>query len=227
LLQYFGETSEGKNCESCDACTTTKESFDGTIIAQKILSAVVKTGNKFGAQHVINVLRGSKSKAVLDRGHDSLSVYGIVKDYDDSALRLFFKELVAKGYVLKEEINPDIFVFRVSPKGMEALKERTAFELAKPPASSGKEKSSSRKPSSAPTNSDLFQELRSLRKKLAEERNVPPFVIFNDKSLLEMTEHMPQDKDSFSKISGVGAQKLESFGTEFMKVIKRYAKGES
>ncbi len=224
LLKYFGEVGGEQNCESCDTCTTTKEMFDGTIIAQKILSAVIKTGNRFGAQHVINVLRGSKSKPVLDRGHDTLSVYGIVKEYDDSALRLFFKELVAKGYLLKDEIDTNIFVFKVSPQGMEALRERSAIELTQPPVTLSKTKTSSSRTSAAHSYNALFQELRALRKKLAEARNIPPFMIFSDKSLIEMTEYLPQDKESFSKIFGVGAQKLEDFGRDFMEVIRRYEK---
>ncbi|MDP2656659.1 MAG: DNA helicase RecQ [bacterium] len=224
LLRYFGEVGEMQNCASCDTCTTTKETFDGTVIAQKILSAVIKTGQKFGAQHVISVLRGSKNQGVLSRGHDSLSVYGIVKDYDDSALRLFIKELASKGYLLKDEIDHNIFIFKVSAKGMDALKQRASIELTKPPVAMAKGKSSSSgKGSSTHSDNELFQELRALRRKIAEQRNVPPFVIFSDKSLLEMTEYLPQEREQFSKIFGVGAQKLEDFGHKFMEVIRQYA----
>ncbi|MBM3932887.1 MAG: DNA helicase RecQ [SAR202 cluster bacterium] len=218
LLEYFGETYDQDNCKSCDVCLAPAEEFDGTEIAQKVVSAVVRTGERFGAVHVIDVLRGGNTKKIRDFGHDQLSVYGIVKDFSREDLVTIVQQLLRKGIL--EKSADEFPVLRVSSSGWSFLKNRERMVLVRP--------------RQAPTHSaapvaevafdrGLFERLRSLRKQIAESRGVPPFVIFGDVALQQMSFYVPQSHDSFAMISGVGREKLAQLGDAFLGEIRRYA----
>jgi ATP-dependent DNA helicase RecQ len=219
LLEYFGEKWIGDQCGGCDTCLAEKEDFDATEITQKILSAVIRTGERFGMSHISNVLRGSKTERVLALGHDKLTVHGIARDSTDPELKYIIGLLLAKGLLVKGQEYPTL---AVTLSGRAFLKNRETLVLAKP-----KQSSASEHPRQAPSlayDQALFEELRALRKRIADSRGVPPFVIFGDVTLQQMATYFPQRNESLSRISGVGTAKLEEFGPEFLTVICRHAR---
>ncbi len=223
LLKYFGETGMPSSCASCDACMTPQETYDATDIAQKVLSAVIRTGERFGAHYVISVLRGKENDDIFKRMHNTLSVHGIAKEQSDGELQHVMRLLVQKGLLIREEGKYP--TLRVSDEGKIWLKERGTLTL---PVHRLAETTSSRKDKdTAPYHKDLFEELRVIRKQIADSRNVPPFVIFGDASLREMAQYLPQSRENFARITGVGEKKLEEFGEQFVSIITRFAERKS
>ena len=222
VLRYFGEEPGQAHCGACDVCMGDK--FDATVIAQKVLSAVIRTGERFGASYVSQVLRGAKTRQTEERGHRDLSVYGIVDDFNDSGLRDVMSALMSAGLLARNDGEyPTLWV---TSEGREFLRDRQQIDL--PVFASMKSASSSNGRSSDHENHDefdvtLFEELRGLRTQLARDLGVPPYVVFGDAPLREMARRFPQSEDSFLKISGVGRRKLEDFGPAFLEVIRSYA----
>ena len=224
LLRYFGEEWEEEDCGACDICVDTDNRFDATEVAQKVLSAVVRTDERFGANHVIDVLVGSRDKRVLALGHDQLSVYGIVKDFSKRQLKEVFGQIQAKGLLVRNE--GDYPTLSLSPEGWAFLKQRESLTLVKPTMDRRAARS---RPGGDAFKYDeaLFQELRALRKRLAEERGVPPYVVFGDVSLRHMSAAYPCSKEEFSRMHGVGEVKLQEYGPEFVSVIKEYVEANN
>lgn len=217
LLKYFGEAMDVDNCGSCDNCTTSHEKFEATIIAQKILSAVVRTESRFGKKYIADILLGKKNQKVLLNKHDQLSVFGIVKDFSEHELGQIISELCNVEILAKSEGKYP--VLSLTKKGRDFLSSQGTLELSKPEKDLVAAKTSK---ANSQYNTELFEILRSLRRTLADEANVPPFVIFGDASLREMASFFPVDKKSFNNISGVGARKLEQFGEVFIRAIKKF-----
>ncbi len=220
LLEYFGEDGHSENCNNCDRCLVSEEMFDATEITQKILSAVLRTGQRFGTNYVIEILRGSHSSAVSSRGHDALSVFGIAKEYDKLELRGLMQTLVSKR-ILQKSIG-EYPILALTQEGMNFIKDEKKIFLPKPAKSVKYIKNI--KDQEKKYNVDLFEALRSLRKQIADSKNVPPFIIFGDVSLREMAIYFPQSHKSFGAISGVGEKKLEQYGSIFIGVIQKFAK---
>ena len=241
LLDYFGEDSlaspvalfaqsdssgdDAGNCGGCDVCLADMEDFDATVIAQKILSAVVRTGERFGAGYIAQVLRGSKAERVLRLGHDNLSVYGIVNDHSDGEIREICGLLLDKGMLRKT--SSEYATLGVTTEGRRFLNDRESLTLSrrKKQERPARESRSSRGGvrDTLDYDSGLFEELRALRRRIASEKRVPPYVVFGDATLQQMAYYMPQSEDSLSRISGVGAVKLAQYGDEFLAVIREYA----
>jgi len=225
LLNYFGESWAQAKCDSCDNCTIVKEQFDATEISQKIISCVAKTGGYFGASHIIAVLRGSRNKKVLDKRHDELSVYGIAKNYSDNELKSLIIALLDQDIL--EKAPGDYPTLKVSNKGMLMIRnnqkislERAHQSISTPPMASKTKKGSKVQGNFDP---ELFEELRVLRRQIADNKGVPPFMIFGDVSLREMSEYYPQSLESFAKINGVGAEKLAKYAEVFINAIRIFA----
>ncbi len=217
LLNYFGEELN-ENCGACDMCLTKKEKFDATIPTQKILSAIIKTDNRFGKNYITGVLLGKNVSRIRRNNHNQISVFGIVKDYSEDDLEQIINNLIGLGLVSKtQDQYPTL---NITSKGISFLKNKEKIELSKPI----KDNLGGDNKKELDHNLELFNLLRELRKKIADSENVPPFVVFSDVSLKEMSTYFPQDKDSFNKISGVGALKLEKYGDEFLKIIKKFSK---
>ena len=220
LLDYFGEEWQVDGCNACDVCLRDSEervaasTYDGTEIAQKVLSAVIRTGERFGAAHVVAVLKGSRSKRVLELGHDRLSVHGIARGVDPDELKDVIDQLVDKDLLARS--SGDYPTLSVTARGRTSLKDRETVEITRTAAPLPTE-------TAGAIDTALFDKLRSLRKRLADEQSVPAFVVFGDAALRKMATHMPRDHESFRRIKGVGDAKLQQFGGQFIAVIADHA----
>jgi ATP-dependent DNA helicase RecQ len=222
LLDYFGEKNTPTTCSACDLCTREVEMFDATEIAQKILSAIFRTGNSFGKAHVIDVLRGSRKKAIVLRKHDQLALHGIAKDQSAETLGQLFDELTRHGLCAQKP--GEYATYALTKNGIVFLKSKKSLQLPKPEVWKERvEKTKKVRPAKVTDyDEDLFQILRTLRRALAEEKSVPAFVIFGDVSLQEMAADQPTTLTQFSTIKGVGAQKLETYGQVFVELIQEF-----
>ena len=220
LLRYFGE--ELATCEGCDNCENPRETFDGTVPAQKFLSCVLrvqqKSGFSFGLNHIVEVLTGGETEAIRQRGHDQVSTFGIGSELSRKQWQAIGRELLRLGLVA---VAPGKFAtLELTPDGMAALRARTSITLTKP--SEIPEKSRRKRAGEIECDEALFDRLRGLRRKIADERDVPAYVIFSDASLREMARSYPTRLGDFAQIPGVGQQKLATFGEAFVAEITHY-----
>ena len=217
LLKYFSEDFQEK-CENCDNCTTNFERFDGTVIAQKALSAVYRTGQRFGISYLIDLLRGSESAKIRDE-HKALKTYGVGSDISKENWFDHFKDLIDQGFLAQTEGQYPVIALTEKSDGV--LKGKIKVELIKFKIKEAK-KPTLLPETSIPYREDLFDELRQLRTSFARRENVPPYVLFSDSTLIEMAAYLPQDKAEMLLISGVGDTKLEKYGNAFLKTINAY-----
>jgi ATP-dependent DNA helicase RecQ len=222
LLRYFGEERPNESCNGCDNCLSPRETFDGTIAAQKFLSCVhrvqQKSGFSFGLNHIVEVLTGAKTEAVRQRGHDTLSTYGIGSELKREGWQAVGRELLRMGFL---EAAPGKFAtLSLTSAGMAALRERTSVTLTKQPDVA--EKARGTRAGTIECDEALFDRLRVVRRQLADERAVPAYVIFSDVALREMARAYPTTPVEFRRIPGVGEQKLKDFAEPFLAQIKEY-----
>jgi ATP-dependent DNA helicase RecQ len=222
LLRYFAEERPNEPCNGCDNCLNPPETFDGTIAAQKFLSCVLriqqKSGFAFGLNHIVEVLTGADTEAIRQRGHNELSTYGIGKELKRDAWQAVGRELLRLGFV---EVAPGKFAtLQVTGAGREALRARTAIILTKPPDKP--EAKAKQRAGAIECDEALFEDLRLVRRNLADERNVPAYVIFSDVALREMARSYPTTPTEFRRIPGVGEQKLKDFAEPFLAAITAY-----
>jgi ATP-dependent DNA helicase RecQ len=223
LLRYFGEDFRESNCGGCDNCLTPRETFDGTLAGQKFLSCVFrvreKSGFDFGINQIVEVLSGAETENILKWDHQTVSTYGIGKELSRVEWRTIGRELVRLGYLRQaaEKFN----VLQLTEQGAAALKERQSIRLTKAVAAT---KPAKARPGEISCNEDLFERLRRLRKRLADERGVPPYIVFSDVSLRQMASSYPSNESEFAQISGVGEQKLQRFGKRFISEIAAYSR---
>jgi len=223
LLAYFGETFVSENCGTCDNCGADQSAqVDITIPAQKFLSCVKRSGERFGAAHVVDILLGSKNDKIEKYKHHELSTYGIGKELTKSQWMHVSRQLVERGLLNQE---PAYRVLSVTAKGLEMLKSREQVKGQINEAQRS-ERTGARGKISADSEYDksLFSLLRNKRKELADEAGLPPYVIFSDKTLVEMAGYFPQSQESLLNISGVGKVKFERYGADFLKIIKEYCR---
>jgi ATP-dependent DNA helicase RecQ len=219
LLAYFGERLE-QDCGNCDICQSPPERFDATEAARKALSCVYRVGQRFGMGHVIDVLRGSQSQRMIELRHDKLSTFGIGKELSQEAWGNLLRQLIHLGYL--EQDLASYMVLKLTERARPLLRGEERLELAKPRAARVVEtKAAAQKPA---YDDALFQELRALRKQIADEQQVPPYVVFADATLAGMAAQMPKDKWELLKITGVGQHKLARYGDAFLRVIKEHGK---
>lgn len=226
LLQYFGEEAADR-CNACDFCLNPpKEKTDFTVAAQKFLSCVKRTGERFGTAYVVDVLRGAKTQKILANGHDSLSTYGIGHDLSKTAWQALGRQLVQQG-LLKQEA--EFGTLALTPLAIPLLKGETAFfgkTLA--PESSGKIAAPAKKRELlANANAELFEILRRKRKELADEQNLAPYMIFSDKSLIDMSTRLPRNRAEFLEVHGVGEAKWQRYGEQFLFLINNYTENQT
>jgi ATP-dependent DNA helicase RecQ len=222
LLKYFGETLADASCDNCDNCLEPRETFDGTIAAQKFLSCVhrvqQKSGFAFGMNHIIEVLTGGDTEPIRLRGHNELSTYGIGRDIPRATWQSIGRELTRLGLVA---IAPGRFAtIELTALGREALKKRTSITLTKP--AEVPEKGRRKRAGEIECDEELFDALRQIRRRIADERDVPAYVIFSDVSLREMARSYPTRLGDFARIPGVGQQKLQAFGDLFVAEVNDF-----
>jgi ATP-dependent DNA helicase RecQ len=215
LLNYFSEETTA-DCGNCDNCNTVFERFDGTVIAQKAMSAVTRTGQRFGMSYLIDFLRGSQAKAIRDE-HKNLKTYGVGADISKDNWFEYFKDLIAQGFLKQAEGQYPVIV--LTEKSEEVLKGNVPVELIKVKVREDKKASLVPKVS-LPYIQELFDGLRKLRSAFAKRENVPPYVVFSDATLVEMATYLPQNNWELRKISGIGDLKFEKYGVQFLREIK-------
>ncbi len=219
LLTYFGETYTTPKCNNCDNCTAAPPVLaDVTIPAQKFLSCVKRTGERFGAGHVIDVLRGSKGEKVLKWEHDKLSTYGIGADLTEKQWMHLARQLLQMGYLKQEG---EFRTLSLTEMALNALRKRAPIygqlqEVEERP------RNKQARRTELEYNQALYALLRQKRKELADEAGLPPYVIFSDKTLVEMAAYYPQKRESLLQMSGVGQVKLEQYGEAFLQVIRPF-----
>jgi ATP-dependent DNA helicase RecQ len=222
LLKYFGEQFSQPSCDGCDNCLQPRETFDGTIPAQKFLSCVHrihrKSGFGFGVNHVVEVLTGADTHAIRQRGHNELSTYGIGRELRRDAWQAIGRELLRLGLI---ECAPGKFAtLSLTRAGLDALRQRTPITLTQQINIADRTRKA--RAGAIECDEPLFDRLRGLRRKLADERDVPAYVIFSDVSLREMARSYPTTTREFRQIPGVGEQKLKDFSEPFLSEMKDY-----
>ena len=220
-LSYFGEDFPG-NCGNCDNCKYPKPVEDWTVEAQKFLSCVARfsqRGRTFGIAHTIDVLRGSKSKRVIENKHDTLSTYGIGKDISSDEWRMLGRSLIHQRLV--DESTDGYSVLKLNDLSWEILRGQREVKIA-----IDKPKPAMIVPTltavDTPESEELFDRLQKLRKRLADEQSVPPYVVFSNASLRLMSQQQPQTRQQFLNISGVGSRKLAQYGDVFLAEIRSF-----
>ncbi|MDG4648969.1 DNA helicase RecQ [Roseibacterium sp. SDUM158017] len=215
LLGYFGETSEP--CGNCDLCAAPPETFDATTAVQKALSAILRTGEYFGAGHLVDILTGTDTEKVRARGHDRLPTFGVGTEFDRKGWQAVFRQMMGHDLVRPDPERHG--ALRVTEAARPVLRGETAITLRKDTLARG----AARRPAARALVSDedapLLSALKAKRRALAEAGRVPAYVIFTDRTLIEMAETRPQSMDELARISGVGATKLERYGAQFLAVI--------
>ncbi|HTO02425.1 MAG TPA: DNA helicase RecQ [Opitutus sp.] len=228
LLQYFGEKFPGDNCNACDNCSEPRETYDGTIVAQKFLSCVyrIAQNSRFGVgmNHIIEVLTGADTDKIRRWGHDRLTTYGIGAELSRSQWAAAGRELMRLGYLTVAA--GEFATLELTAEGMAVLKARTPITLTKP-MDLPKAKRSVRREGDIACDEILFERLRSLRKQLADERKVPAYIIFGDATLRAMARHYPSRLDAMEGIPGMGEKKRAECGETFASEVEKYLQTNS
>jgi len=235
VLEYFGEKQPTDNCGACDNCLGSKvkvETEDLTVAAQKFLSTIIRTSQRYGAGYIADVLTGNeKEDRIIHNGHHTISTFGIGKEYKKPQWQHIAKELEAEGYIVRDE---EYHTLQLTPKGNDALVNRSQILLAPPPVKAKKTKEEKAAAPSRTVTADLselstklFETLRTLRKEFADKQNVPPDIIFDDAVLREMIDKLPRTVEQFGKMTGVGEVKKKHYGAKFVAAIDELMKSES
>jgi ATP-dependent DNA helicase RecQ len=222
LVEYFGERYERETCGNCDWCLKELDQVsDSTTIARKILSCVARVRQTWGAGHVTDVLMGKASEKVQAAGHDTLSTFGLLKDEASASIRGYIEQLVADGMLARE--GDPYPVLRLTASGATLLKDGgtcVLYRELRPPK--GKTRRRGEGAVSYAGDAELFDVLRGVRLKIARERGVPPYVIFHDTTLREMSDRRPSTIEDLHDLYGVGAKKAADFGDAFLDAIRTY-----
>src|SRR6056297_2415089 len=214
LLGYFGETATP--CGNCDLCDTAPETFDGTLAVRKALSAILRTEERFGAGHLIDILTGNETDKVRERGHDALPTFGVGRDLDRRTWQGVFRQMMGHDLVRPDPERHG--ALRMTDRARPILRDEESITLRRDTLVS-----KSRRPAAKALVSDedapLLSALKAKRRALAEAAKVPAYVVFNDRTLIEMAEKRPNSLDDMARIGGVGAKKLDKYGDDFLSVI--------
>ncbi len=220
LLHYFDDNCDP--CSNCDTCLTPPQTIDGTIPAQKVLSCVYRTKQMFGTGYIIDVLLGKDSERIQKFGHSSLSTYGIGQEHTAKEWQSLIRQLVARNFLSVDSEGHG--GLKITKQGAQFLKEKENIELRLDPKTIGSSSGASKKTDPAISLSKdedkaLFVELKTLRLSIAKEKKVPPYVVFHDKTLIDMAGKRPATLDEMSLLHGVGRSKLEKYGQAFLDII--------
>ncbi|OEE71224.1 ATP-dependent DNA helicase RecQ [Enterovibrio norvegicus FF-33] len=216
LLNYFGEYRE-KPCGNCDICLDPPTLFDGTEQAQKALSCVYRVNQSFGVGYTVEVLRGMQNQRIKEHGHEKISTYGLGKDHSHEYWVSIFRQLIHRGYLMQNIARSS--VLQLTEEARPVLRGETSLELAVPRLGLSP-RSKADKLGKRNYDKKLFAKLRKLRKAIADKEDIPPYVVFNDATLIEMAEMIPTSQGELLAVNGVGQRKLEKYGHVFLDVIE-------
>jgi ATP-dependent DNA helicase RecQ len=222
LLSYFGD--HGGPCGNCDTCAEPPKLFDGAIAAQKALSCIYRTGERFGQAHVVDVLLGVENDRISQFGHDRVSTFGIGTEHDNGAWRAILRQLIALRLVDVDLAGHG--GMSIAPAGRDFLRDKPTLMLRVPGTKRARRQKVARGAAQSSVNEadrDLFQALRQKRMEMARAQNVPPYVIFHDKTLIEMAAARPTSRAEMANVPGVGEAKLDRYGPAFLTVIAEHA----
>ncbi|MBV6539948.1 ATP-dependent DNA helicase RecQ [Ursidibacter maritimus] len=219
LLNYFGESRQ-QPCKNCDICLDPPKQYDALVDAQKVMSVIYRTGQRFGLHHVIAVLRGLNNQKIRELQQDTLSVYGIGKDKPQEYWISVARQLIHLGIIRQNIVNHSALQLTESARPI--LRAETSLSLAMPRLSFSAAAYVQKQQVNHRYDKDLFARLRFLRKQIADKENIPPYVVFNDATLQEMAEFLPRTEDQMLAINGVGDRKLERFGELFLTLINEH-----
>ncbi len=226
LLAYFGEASQP--CGNCDLCQEGVELFDGTIDAQKAMSAIVRTGERFGMEHLVALLRGERTENILKFNHDRLPTFGVGSGRKAGEWRSIFRQLSATGLIAQDLLEHGRWW--VTDEGWQVLKGKATIELRKGMATAAAKGSKRDRKAAAASavvgepDAALFDALKALRTRLAQDQKLPAYVVFSDRTLAELATHKPQSPSAFREIHGVGDAKLERYGAAFLEVVQNHGR---
>ena len=224
LLAYFNETSP-KPCGNCDTCLNPPGVWDATIAGQKLLSCIYRSGQRFGAGHIIDILTGKMTEKVSQNGHEKLSTFGLGKDTDNNQWRSIARQLLTRGFIIAD--HERYGALRLTEKARPLLRSEIQLSLREESrdtkSTSTRNRAQSRKAAMlAADGQAVLAKLRDKRKEIADEQNVPPYVIFHDSTLIEMAEQRPLRLHEMLSITGVGEVKLDRYGDAFLEVIRQH-----
>jgi len=223
LLGYFDERLE-QPCGECDNCVSPPEKWDGSEAAQKVLSTIYRTGQRFGVNYIIDVLNGKVDERIQHNSHDQLSTFGIGKEFSVMEWRTIFRQLIALGYINVDAERHGALM--LTEKCRPVLRGEQTLQLRKQSKEDALSKEKKKKSPVRPQDEPLWEALRGLRMRLAEEAGVPPYVIFHDATLQEMVKKRPISPSDLRYISGVGDQKIKRYGKVFLAEIAQYPLAE-
>lgn len=222
ILDYFGDHCEP--CGNCDTCQNPPETFDGTIAAQKALSCVWRTNQRFGVSYLIDVLLGKETDRIRQFGHGNVSTFGIGTEFGKNEWQSIFRQLVAQGFLNVDAQGHGSL--KIAPQGEAFLRQKDNLALRRAAPKKGRSKSAPTRHATAEMGGEpeqrLFDALKAARMALARAQSVPPYVIFHDKTLREMAVSKPQSLDAFATISGIGETKMQRYGVTFLEVIAQH-----
>ncbi|MGM0678165.1 MAG: DNA helicase RecQ [Pseudomonadota bacterium] len=222
LLSYFGET-ESQPCGNCDTCLEPPETWDATVPAQKALSCVHRTGQRFGVNYLVDVLRGKDDARIKQFGHDRLSVFGIGSDLGVNEWKGIFRQMIARGLLTVDlEGHGGLHLNEACRPVLRGETQLMLRKETRPTRTPREPRRTAAAGLDSPEDQRLFEALRTCRRRLADEQGVPPYVVFHDATLMEMAEMRPESLRAMAAISGVGERKLEAYGDEFLEVILRF-----
>jgi len=226
ILNYFDEALV-EPCGHCDNCTSPPETWDATEAARMALSCIYRTGQRFGVNYLIDVLLGKDHPRIIQNGHDKVSTFGIGSFLSNSEWHSIYRQLIVLGYIISDVESYG--AIKLHPICNPLLKGEETLQLRKQQIEKSNQKSSGNKQKSKIRFADqpLFDALRELRKRLADNQGVPPFVILHDKTLHELCSRRPATLNQMESISGIGAKKLELYGTELIKIIESFPLDET
>ena len=222
LLRYFGEHSPD-HCGNCDTCLAPVETWDGTVAVQKALSCVFRTGQRFGVNHLIDVLRGKQTDRVRMYAHDRIRTFGVGTELDDTQWRSVFRQLVARGYLQVDVAGYGALQLTVRSRPLLRGEESIALRRDLPETAAPRPRRERRERQLSAGDQALFEALRQCRLSIAQEQDVPAYVIFHDATLMDMARHRPLEAAQLLAINGVGRRKLERYGASFLEVIREFA----
>ncbi|MEQ9304549.1 MAG: RQC domain-containing protein, partial [Marinoscillum sp.] len=223
LLHYFGEEWHVENCEACDNCNHPRERFEGTELIRKVIEAVDQTDQRFNMDHIASLLVGKETEHVLSYSHNKLDVFGSGKDHDEHFWKSIIRQTLLNEFIKKDIESPG--VFQLAKKGVDFLIDPYKVELVKDHEyeTEGEEEEIEKETiNTTAYDKTLFDMIKALRKKVAREKDLPPYVIFQEPSMEEMATLYPTSMDDLIKIVGVGESKARKFGKPFLSMIEKY-----